>query len=188
MFLFAGREQLYRNFGRPWKAETDMKGFLNQQNESKRISDESAAIALEASTFLEEAGAVRAPGEAALYLARTDFLIRRAQALMERIRENAEGIGTHGQSSAPEAGSLKAAVAAQQGAALEQTISRLQAMRSSLKALAKANETASAVRTEMDMLHLKAGLMDTARDADQAEGRLLEKLKAGLEAERRKYE
>ena len=165
-----------------------MKGFLNQQNEAKRISDESAAIALETGAFLEEAGAVRTPGEAALYLARTDFLIRRAQALMERIRENAGGIGEQDQELSPETSGLRAAVAAQQGAALEQTISRLQAMRSSLKALAGANETASAVRTEIDMLHLKAGLMETARDADQAEGRLLEKLKAGLEAERRKYE
>ena len=187
-----------------------MGGFLNRQNEAKQIADESAAIAFQASAFLEDAGAVRAPGEAALFLARADFLIRRAESLMERIREDVDGSGMLTEVPAPEAGGLEAAVAAQQAAALDETLGHLETMRRSLEELAGADETVLSVRAEIDRLHLEAGLMETTREGDKSREQLLrkleaglsqaacgedksgqqllEKLRAGLEAERRRYE
>lgn len=144
-----------------------MSGFLKRQNEAKRIADESAAFALEASEFLEEAGAVRSAGEAALYLARANFLIRRADALLEEIRSFSFSGDQRGTTVTGGKEGLSA-VAAQQTGALLNTKVRLESVRDSLKALADADGAAGEMDKELVRLRLARGLLETLKESAEA--------------------
>jgi len=165
-----------------------MEGFLHQQIEAQQLANRTAEISLAASSLLEDAASVRDPGEASLYLARTDALLGMAGTLIDELK-----VWTDRCDPPPGASDrfekkrdARAAIAAQQFAALLQTVNRLKALRTSLLSLSRADDASAEADRGVLLSELEAGLAEARRTGDAAlSGRqteLLEHLKASLDA------